>query len=208
MSTIRLNVGGQIFETTKETLLFSDYFKAFLTNWTHDKEIFIDRSPKLFEHVLCLLRDPSYPYPKKYKGELDFYQIKYDLVETDEEKNIRENKDLEGKRFQELMKIIKECDKFNETRYQNLGNILLEKIKAIENTNITKLQKIMINLDYVMILSKQLANKCKIRYCNDNAVSYRSCSKHNDMFDYDNPKCAKEITNEERRLYERMIGKK
>jgi hypothetical protein len=84
MATIKLNVGGQIFETTKETLMFSDYFKSFLTNWSHDKEIFIDRSPRLFEHVLCLLRDPTYPYPNDYVGELDFYQIKHNIIRKDD----------------------------------------------------------------------------------------------------------------------------
>jgi len=63
MSTIKLNVGGQLFETTKDTLMKSDYFKAFLSNWTFGETIFIDRSARLFDHVLCLLRDPSYHYP-------------------------------------------------------------------------------------------------------------------------------------------------
>ena len=80
MSTIKLNVGGQIFETTKETLSFSSYFKALLSNnWKQTDIIFIDRSAKLFEHILCLLRDPNYIFPNKYVSELDFYGFKANL---------------------------------------------------------------------------------------------------------------------------------
>lgn len=80
MTTIKLNVGGTIFETTRETLLFGPYFEALLNNkWKQNESIFIDRSPKLFEHVLCLLRDPHYNYPSKYSSELAFYGISCNL---------------------------------------------------------------------------------------------------------------------------------
>lgn len=79
METIKLNVGGQIFETTEQTLMLSDYFKAFLTRWDRSDIIFIDRSYKIFEHVLSLLRDPTYPYPSKYIQELEYYQIKHNI---------------------------------------------------------------------------------------------------------------------------------
>jgi len=76
---IRLNVGGKHFETTQDTLTSnSEYFRALLERWDNtktDEEIFINRSGKIFEHVLCLLLDPNYNYPKKYISELDFYQI-------------------------------------------------------------------------------------------------------------------------------------
>ena len=64
---IKLNVGGIIFETTDDTLKRSQYFKSYLENWNHD-EIFIDRSPRIFKHVLDLLRDPTYDFPIKYKN--------------------------------------------------------------------------------------------------------------------------------------------
>lgn len=78
---VTLNVGGTIFETTKATLVKSKY----LTEMANDKYIErhkgiikIDRSGKLFEHVLCYLRDPEYPYNILYKSELDYYKIEYD----------------------------------------------------------------------------------------------------------------------------------
>ena len=36
-----------------------------------------NRSAKLFKHVLNYMRDSDYPYPEKYKSELDYYEIEY-----------------------------------------------------------------------------------------------------------------------------------
>jgi hypothetical protein len=96
MTRIKLNVGGHLFETTEDTLMKSDYFKAFLTNWSHDKEIFIDRSARLFHHVLCLLRDPSYPFPTKYVGELDFYQVPHNIKKRKSSNQILMEKSLKS----------------------------------------------------------------------------------------------------------------
>lgn len=75
MEIIKLNVGGIHFQTTKDTLIKSPYFSMMLNGkWSIPKdEIFIDRSGKIFEHVLNLLRDPYYSYPEKYLSELEFY---------------------------------------------------------------------------------------------------------------------------------------
>ena len=66
---VKLNVGGTIFETTDQTLLInSEYFVAlfnkdksryFDPNDNQIKEIFIDRSPKAFEHILEYWRNPN-----------------------------------------------------------------------------------------------------------------------------------------------------
>jgi hypothetical protein len=48
---------------------------------TTDKKIFIDRSPHIFKHVLSLLRDSQYDFPKKYLFELDFFGIEYTATE-------------------------------------------------------------------------------------------------------------------------------
>ena len=78
MATIKLNVGGTVFETTKDSLKNSTYLTSFVERWTKPNEvIFIDRSPETFKHVISLLRDFNYPFPDEYLYELDFYGIKY-----------------------------------------------------------------------------------------------------------------------------------
>ncbi len=79
--TIRLNVGGKIFETTKDVLFKINYFKYMLedTNIDVNNEIFINRSGHIFKHIMALAIDDNYKYPYKYKEELDFYDIKYTL---------------------------------------------------------------------------------------------------------------------------------
>ena len=85
LKTIKLNIGGKLFETTQDTLNSSSYFNSMFSRWNDsDKITFIDRSPKIFHHVLCLLRDPNYDYPVKYLSELDFYGIKYSKEEQED----------------------------------------------------------------------------------------------------------------------------
>ena len=79
METIKLNVGGKIFETTRHTLTLSSYFNSYFSRWNNQSIIFIDRSYKLFEHVLAFLRNPNYPFPVQHKDELDFYGINHDF---------------------------------------------------------------------------------------------------------------------------------
>ena len=81
MDNIKLNVGGTLYETTKSTLNLSSFFeKALSDTWKKGEVLFIDRSPKIFEHVLCLMRDANYEYPKKYLSELDFYGVKINPI--------------------------------------------------------------------------------------------------------------------------------
>ena len=74
-----MNVGGKIFETTRHTLTLSSYFNSYFSRWNSQSIIFIDRSYKLFEHVLAYLRNPNYPFPVQHKDELDFYGINHDF---------------------------------------------------------------------------------------------------------------------------------
>ncbi len=76
MATIKLNVGGKLFETNLDTIQQSSYLKCLIKyDYEKDKVIFIDRSYHIFKHVISLLRNPEYKYPSKYKDELDFYGI-------------------------------------------------------------------------------------------------------------------------------------
>ena len=78
--SIKVNVGGEIFETTVSTLKKINYFKYILedTNFNNTQIIFVNRSKHIFKHVLALAIDDNYSYPFKYKNELDFYDITYD----------------------------------------------------------------------------------------------------------------------------------
>ena len=78
--TCTLNVGGTLFTTTLDTLNKSGYFSTMFNGAWKEKlneTIFIDRSPKGFQHILDFLRDPQYVIPFRYKYELEFYQVNY-----------------------------------------------------------------------------------------------------------------------------------
>lgn len=83
--SIKLNVGGKIFETTESTLCQSPYFEVILHGNFNDRNkeiIFIDRDPGIFKHVLRLLRNPSYDYPNKFVSELEYFLIDYEKPES------------------------------------------------------------------------------------------------------------------------------
>ena len=61
---ITIDVGGQIFRTSREILNKSVYISEELGE---KSELFIDRSPKIFRHILELLRN----------SQLKFYGIEY-----------------------------------------------------------------------------------------------------------------------------------
>ena len=87
--SIKLNVGGTLFESTETTLKKINYFKYLFedTNLTNNDVPFIDRSPHIFKHVLSFARDDTYNYPLKYKNELDFYDIDYDVSKLYDDTN-------------------------------------------------------------------------------------------------------------------------
>ena len=79
MTTVIINVCGKIFETDLTTITKAQLFKNVIDDTgIPDKPIFINRSPKLFEHVLAYLIDSEYPFPLKYQSELKYFLIDYD----------------------------------------------------------------------------------------------------------------------------------
>ena len=76
--TITVIVEDKAFKTTKDTLLLSGFFRGMMEIEPDSiKFIVNDRSKKMFKHVLAYLRDNRYPFPLKYKSELDYYDIEY-----------------------------------------------------------------------------------------------------------------------------------
>ncbi len=84
---IQINVGSKIFKTTTQTLCRSGYFKKALENHDNEKTLYVDADEENFSHVLSYLRNPKYPFPRKYYYELDFYQIDYIMNDLYSEKS-------------------------------------------------------------------------------------------------------------------------
>ena len=74
---VTLDVGGEFFKTYRSTLEKSPYFYAMFNTWNQvkkpDQPIFIDRNPRRFRHILNLLRNSKYPFPKDSYPELNFF---------------------------------------------------------------------------------------------------------------------------------------
>ena len=74
---ITIDVGGQIFRTFYETIKQSGFFRNIIENCSNVEPIFVDRSPKGFNHILQFLRSSDYKVPATYKEDLDYYDIPY-----------------------------------------------------------------------------------------------------------------------------------
>ena len=78
VKTVKVNIGGTIFETTETTLRKMKYFDNLVKNTNLNTTIiFVDRQAHIFKHVLALVIDENYKYPIKYEDELDFYGVQY-----------------------------------------------------------------------------------------------------------------------------------
>ena len=119
---MKLNVGGERFETTFSTLKGSAYFRSWLGRWNFENEIFIDRSGKIFEHVLGVLRDPDYPYPEEHLSELVFYGIPF---------TANKKIDREEARFVKIEREPQICDFVRY--YGNIHQVIA--VRKIENKN-------------------------------------------------------------------------
>ena len=82
---IKLSLCGVNFVCSKETLSRSEYFKNIFDEYKDvdftKEELYLERSPVIFKHILSLLINEKYPFPDKYKDEL-----KYFLMAPEEEK--------------------------------------------------------------------------------------------------------------------------
>lgn len=75
---IKINVSGKRYEITKTTLDKIPYFVNLLKDCGEEnKEIFVERSAMIFDHVLAYIIDDKHPFPLEYCYELYFYGINY-----------------------------------------------------------------------------------------------------------------------------------
>lgn len=77
--TVTVRVGARLFYTTRATLNKSPYFEALLKD-LHGELPAVERDARAFKHVLSLLRDPSYPFPIKFRHELPFYGLEHEPI--------------------------------------------------------------------------------------------------------------------------------
>jgi len=74
--TVTINVQGVIFQTNYENVIKIPYLKTKIEQCTPPIEtIFVDRPSHIFKHVLGVVTDKNYPYPEKYRYELEFYGV-------------------------------------------------------------------------------------------------------------------------------------
>lgn len=137
MSIISLDVGGKIFKCNKDLLisrckyfedLFSEYSHLTENNNENNNEIiYIDRSPHIFKHILALIRDSRYQYPKKYKEELTYFLMKRRKKRISKRINsqIKEFKDLSTK------------EKFSLLEQKKLYEDEIECFKRLKTRNAT-----------------------------------------------------------------------
>lgn len=91
LSTIRLNVGGTIFETKSQTLKKSELLHSLVTSTMG--EIFLDRSPEYFRIILDYLRTNIIDIPPNLSRdvmavELDYFGISREILPEPKKSNL------------------------------------------------------------------------------------------------------------------------
>lgn len=77
MDIYRLNVSGKLYDIKHDILIKIPYFMEYINSDVKEPVCFIQRSSKVFDHVLAYVIDRLHPYPSKYFYELDFYGLTY-----------------------------------------------------------------------------------------------------------------------------------
>ncbi len=154
---ITLNVGGQLFTTTIDTLVLnSAYFSGlFKFNSSQEEPLFIDRSPRAFAEILEYIRSPeTYHVPKKYENELIFYGIPYD------ESNLEDNiDDIMAKHTKIVL------DKMNDTMARDT-KIVLDKMDELKR-EITYIKKFVCGECVMSKCIYKRDEKCLSHYCSN-----------------------------------------
>lgn len=141
-------------------------------------EVYVPRSPRLFEEVLAYVTDSAYPYPLELAFELDFYDVEYDRATLyDKERAsrlLREQMDALHSKVMEQTRIIRFCN-------ADILNIFLPfkcaKMDCTENTEKGELQCF---IHEGLCLKPSCTTKSPVtNYCELHVDSGRYCiSKH------------------------------
>ena len=187
LTPITVIVEEKSFSTNKNSLLSSGFFRGMMEVEPDTTSLPVpNRSKKTFKHVLCYLIDNKYPFPKKYRYELDFYDVEYD------EKNL----------YDPYSDIIKELDKIRNDQKGIVSR--LDKLENNQKAIVSKLSKhdkLLTELKEVDISCKMCSNdKCgEFDYCYEHKCRSDNCpSRRKDGTDYcDSHRCTKPGCNEE-----------
>ena len=129
LTQVTVTIGNKSFITTKNSLLSSGLFRSMM-EIEPDSTNFImnDRSKKVFKHILSYLQDKQYPFPRKYKYELDFYDIDYD------EKNLYNCHEMTITKLNDIcnnqMKLLAETDEI-KSQFKDELDLINNKLKDI-----------------------------------------------------------------------------
>ncbi len=173
--SIKINVGGTVFETTEIILRKIIYFNDLLndTNLSVNDILFVNRSAHIFKHILALAIDDTYKFPKKYLNELGFYGVTCDM------KSIHDPlQHVENSIYNQAHEIKQLNNKINDLT--NNIETLSEKIEELSDKNETLVDK-------VRSIDNSLNNndeECCWDDCNEPQYFNKYCSEHIFTCDY------------------------
>ncbi len=138
--SIKINVGGTIFETAEIVLRKIIYFNDLLndTNLSINDVLFVDRPAHIFKHILALAIDNTYNFPKKYLNELGFYGVTCDMKTIyDPSQNVEKKIDNQTDIYKWEIKVLKGKINDLETNIETLSTkieTLSDKIGSLNNS--------------------------------------------------------------------------
>lgn len=163
-----IDVSGRIFKVNKEILMTIPYFCNMINDSKIDsKNIFVQRLPNIFDHVLSYVIDDNYPFPKEHFYELDFYGIEYN----------------KNKLFDKNDTLIKELTELkDEIEVLKNGNLINNNmIIGIHNKTCSlKCGRLdCVNLvEYNKLFCEGHVKSCVITKCRKEAIEYNYCDEH------------------------------
>eukprot|EP00929_Paragymnodinium_shiwhaense_P081522 TRINITY_DN42689_c0_g1_i2.p1 TRINITY_DN42689_c0_g1~~TRINITY_DN42689_c0_g1_i2.p1 ORF type:complete len:199 (+),score=41.64 TRINITY_DN42689_c0_g1_i2:49-645(+) len=129
--TMKLNVGGEVFEVAQATLKTShdNFFSALLSRWSPDSSNphFIDRDPQLFRYILAWLRDRKVVLPIGVSKQAVLKEAEYFSLPIDAEDVI-----IDYSQIADIRKRLCDADQQLATDHTALSNRMLVEATAHE----------------------------------------------------------------------------
>lgn len=178
---IKLDLCGRMFNVNSDILSNSELFANLLQDSEYDGfPIVMNRSSMLFEHVLAYMIDSTYPYPSKYKSELDYYGIKYQLYKLYDPSPQNQISKLQTKIIK-LKKLVKNNyseleDKISDN--SSTTTSILEKLENVEE----KIENVETKIEYLKDKVESLGRS--IAYMREDIIIVKSDIKNMTCWSY------------------------